>query len=33
MESEEESKCCKQSDEIPEDYFGGKVCITENEHL
>ena len=33
MESEEESKCCKESDEIPEDYFGGKVCITENENF
>ena len=33
MESEEESKCCKESDEIPEDYFGGKMCLTENENF
>ena len=33
MESEEESKCCKDSDEIPEHYFGGKVCITQNENF
>ena len=32
MESEEESKCCKESDEIPEDY-GGKVCIAEIENF
>ena len=33
MESEEESKCCKDSDETPEHYFGGKVCITQNENF
>ena len=33
MESEEESKCCKGSDEIPEHYYGGKVCITQNENF
>ena len=31
MESEEESICCR--DDVPEAYFDGKMCITENENF
>ena len=31
METEDESKCCKDDGKVPECYFNGKVCITENE--
>ena len=31
METEDESKCCREDGGVPECYFNGKVCITENE--
>ena len=31
MNTEEESKCCLDTNEIPEEYFKGKQCITETE--
>ena len=30
METEEESKCCREAGEVPDDYFSNLVCITEN---
>lgn len=33
MDTEVECKCCRDSDEVPDDYFGGKQCINETEHF
>lgn len=33
METEEESKCCREADEVPEEYFGCHKCITNNENF
>ena len=33
METEDESKCCRDDGEVLEYYFNGNVCITENERF
>ena len=31
METEEESRCCREVDEVPEEFFSGHPCVTGNE--
>ena len=31
METEEESRCCREADEVPEEFFSGHPCVTCNE--
>ena len=33
METDEECLCCRGTGEVPEEYFGNEVCITENENF
>lgn len=33
METDEESLCCREAGEVPEEYFENELCITENENF